>query len=567
MARFSQRLLAGLVFLALGGCGSAQSPQAAPAAGTAGSPKEQLNRLVERYWDERIPAESAVSPQVLADSLAVERRYLNEVNALSRDGLDANSRLTFDIFKRRRELLIEGFTFPGELLPLGQLPPLLQAFELLSADAGRRPWPVADYDNWLKRLDDVVEWSHQAVQNMREGTRRGYRSPTLVVEQAVALLAPAAQGDGVSVLRMPLRSMPASIGEPERTRLKNSMTHAIDDRWGPAMRALHDFLQHDYLPRSRPGMALTQLPLGDRWYAYRIRRATGAALVPDEIHTLGVLEVERLRSRLSAIREAGPQIPLTADQLPGAYQDLIPLVEAAMPPLFTEAANAPLEVRGSEWLADPEAPLQYVPGGLLGKSPPTLYVNIAARPERAPSAARLSMASFLRQALPGRHLQAALAQQRVDLPRFRRNEMDSAFEEGWALYAVSLGEQLGLLTDDAAKADALMVQLRCAAGAVVDTGIHAKGWTQKQALDYLHAQLAIEDAAALALLGRYAANPADALACEIGAQKFANLRTKAQQSLGGRFDIRAFHTEILKDGAMPLDILEAKMQSWMDAAR
>jgi uncharacterized protein (DUF885 family) len=568
MARFSQRLCAWLVLLVLGGCGSAQPPKGAPAAANSPDAKEQLNHLVERYWDERIPARAVISPQVLADSLAVERRYLSEAMAVPRDALDAKSRLTYDVFRRQRELLVEGFTYPRELMPLGSFSGVLQSIEMLSADSAQRPWSIGDYEYWLKRVNEYVNWTQQAVLNMREGVRRGYVSPRCVIERGLVLLQRPAEDSSASVFRLPLRSMPDSIGEPERTRLKNLIASAVDVQLAPANRTLHDYLQHEYLPHGRVAIGLSVLPLGEKWYGYEIKRATDTTLAPAEIHAIGVAEVERLRLRLVPDHEAAQPTALTVEELQKAYQELIPQVGSALLPLFTEPPDAPLEVRGTEWLADPKMALLYVPGGLPGGLPgkpaPVLYFNIAPAVLRT---GRVSMASFLQQALPGRHLQAALAQERVDLPRFRRMEADAGFVEGWGLYAASLGEQLGLLADDTAKTEALTLQLQCAAGLVVDTGLHAKGWTRKQALDYLRAQLTIDDAGAQVLVDSYAANPADALACKMGELRFVSLRTKAQQALGGRFDIRAFHTEILRDGAMPLDLLEAKMKIWMDAAR
>jgi uncharacterized protein (DUF885 family) len=561
MTGISQRLGAGLAILALGGCGAPQAPTAVPAADNSPGAKEQLSRLVDRYWDEHVEATAAISPQIIADSLAVERRYLRELAGVPREALDADSRLTYDIFKRRREMLVEGFTYPAELMPLGSFGGVLQSFAILSADSSQHAWSLAEYDNWLKLLADYVAWTQQATENMREGLRRGYVSSRLVIAHNLELLERFADDGPAGAFRAPLRSLPASIADSDRARLKNRISSAIDGQLLPANRALREFLQHAYLPRGRSSVALADLPLGEKWYAYGIKRATGSALSATEIHAIGTAEVERLRSRLPPAHESSAGTKLNADDLPGAYLEMIPQISTAMSALFADPPESPLEVRGTQWLADSQSALLYVAGGLLGKPDAILYVNLR------PPAIQLSVPAFLQQALPGHHLQSSTARARLDLPRFRRMEQDPGFVQGWDLYAASLGEQLGLILDDAGRTEALTLQLRCAVGLVVDTGLHAQGWTLKQALDYLHSELSVDDAGAQALLDTYAANPADALACEVGALKFASLRTKAQQALGGRFDIRAFHAEILKDGSMPLDILEAKMKTWMDAAR
>ena len=550
MAGFSQRLAVGLAILAVGACGSPQPPKGVPTAENASNSKQQLSYLVDRYWDEHIDAAGVISPQVLADSLAVERRYLSELERIPRAALDADSRLTYDIFKRRREILIEGFTYPGELMPVGSCGAMLQSLEISSADAGRLAWSVAAYEDWLKRVNAYVSWTRQATQNMREGLRRGYVSPRPVISHCIELLHRVAEDTPANVFRTPLSAAPASM--------QQKITAAVDGQLLPANRALHEFLQHEYLARGRSSVALTDLPLGEKWYAYKIRRATDSTLTADEIHAIGVAEVERLRARLPPAHENSQSPALSSEELLSGYQGLIPQVSAAMLPLFDEPPNAPLDMRATQWL-DPQKGLAYVPGGLSGRPGAILYVSTG-----SPA---LRTAAFLQQVLPGHHLRSVLAHQRLDLPRFRRMEEDPAYAQGWDLYAVSLGEQLGLLTDDASRTEALTSQLRCAVGLVVDTGLHAQGWTAKQALDYERAQLGIDDAGAQSLFDSYGAAPGDALACEMGELKIAAMRAKAQQTMGSRFDIRAFHAEILKDGAMPLDILESKMKLWMEAAR
>jgi len=243
-----------------------------------------------------------------------------------------------------------------------------------------------------------------------------------------------------------------------------------------------------------------------------------------------------------------------------AYKDLEVQVRAALPAAFTETPPADLDIRGTEWLPQPAAPLYYRRGG-PGGAPAILYVNTL----KAAKAA-FSIANFLQRGLPGELFQMAVEQQQTDLPRFRRFGSEPAFTRGWGLYAASLGDTLGLYTDESAKLDAAAVQMRCAVDLVVDTSLHAKGWTRGQAIDYLRVHLGIDDLDAQSLIDSYATSPADALAC-MGEMKFRALRAMAQQRLGSRFDLREFHSEILRGGGMPPDILEARMKSWMDAAK
>jgi uncharacterized protein (DUF885 family) len=558
MTGFSPRVLCGLVLLALAGCGPAPGPAAAPAPERVPS-TVQLGLLVERYWDEHLAADNAISPQILADSLNIERRYLAEVLNVPRGGLDAASSLTYDIFKRQRELIIEGFTFPAELLPIDPFGGTPQQFAAQASSLAQHPpSAVADYESWLKRIDEYVRWTQQATLNMREGIRRGYTSPRVLIDRMLPILERLGADESANVFYAPLRAIPDAIKEPERSQLTKGIRSAVSEKLLPANRALHDFLQREYLPRARAGIALSDLPLGNQWYAYRVRKATGTALSPDDINRAGVAEVERI----AAPQQPRDAAPLAATELVSAYQELEAKVRSAMPGLFSEVPKAIFEIRAAEWLPAPESALYYQRAAPSGPQPALLYVNTATTAPR-----RVSIASFLQQGLPGHHLQVALQQERADLPRFRRFGADAAFTEGWGSYAASLGEALGVYPDELAKLDASAAEMNCAVALVVDTGLHAKGWTRERALDYLRAHLGIDDLGAQAMIDAYAAHPADALACMIGGLKFRALRARAQQAQGARFDIREFHSEILRDGAMPMDILEAKMKAWTDAVK
>ena len=558
MRGFSPKVCCGLALLALAGCGPPPPPAAAPPAKTA-APIDQLNRIVDRYWDERISIENEVSPQLLADSLNIERRYLAELLGVPRDSLDGPSRLTYDIFRRGREAAIEGFTFPGELLPINPFGGMVQQVAAKAEELAQRPFASgAEYAGWLKSIDDYIRWTRQAAANMREGLRRGYASPRAVIERMLPILERLGVDDSANVFYAPLRAFPASIKDPERSRLTREITSTIADKLLPANRALHDFLQNEYLPRARSGLALSELPLGSQWYAYRARRATGSALSPDEIHRIGVAEVDRLGP-------AGPKEPAAAAPAGGlvnAYKELQAQVLPALPNAFSELPHTELDIRAAERLPQPAVALFYQRGGPAGAPPAVLYVEVKNAKATTPS-----IAGFLQHGLPGQHFQSALQQERTGLPRFRRFGDEPAFTEGWGLYAVSLGDLLGAYPDEAAKAGAAAAELQCAAALVVDTGVHAKGWTRGQAVDYLRVHLGLDDADVQSLIDWYAASPADALACMMGEMKFRALRARAQQLLGGRFDLREFHAEILRDGAMPLDILEAKMKAWMDASK
>jgi uncharacterized protein (DUF885 family) len=589
MTRLSAKTSLGLALAVLAACNAPTAPTAptAPAAATAataataasgaqvanvGAPRDNLNTVVERYWDEHVPSGNPLSPQYLADSLAVERRFLAEVLAIPRTSLDADGRLSYDIFRKQRESNIEGLTYPAELLPVNPFDGMPQHLARTAAGLAEHPSKSAgDYENWRLQIDDYVEWTRQAIANMRDGMRRGYTSPRVLMVRLLPLLQRYGEDISDNVFYSPGLALPQSIQEPERTRLATGLTGAVKDKLLPAFRELHDFILREYLPRARAGLALSALPLGPAWYAALVRRATSTQLTPDEIHSIGLAETELIRARLQASAPGAPPTGAVAQLPPAggvplldAYQELKGKTLAAMPALFSALPRRNFEIRTLGRWSETAPRLAYQPAAPGNREPPILYVNTASSPARP---ANVEIAGFLQEAVPGRHYQSAIQQERTDLPKFRRFASEPAFADGWALYAVSLGDELGLYGDDEAKRGALVAQQKCAAALVVDTGLHAKDWTRSQAAGYLRAQLALDDADANLMTDRFAAFPASAVACKIGELRIQALRRRALEVLGPRFDIREFHSEILKDGAMPLDILEAKMKLWMEAQR
>ncbi len=559
MGRIFHKVPSGLAVLVLAACGQAPAPVPPQAASTA-APHDSLRRIVDRYWDERVPAGNPLSAQFMADSLAIERRFLAEALSIPRDRLDADDKLTYDIFKSRRELEIEGFTFPAELLPIEPFGGMPWQVARDAADLEQHPLAsAADYEAWLRQIGDGADWTRQAIANMREGMRRGYSAPREVMERTLPLLQALGADTSANVFNSALRTMPQSIREPDRTRLSAALTAAVKDKLLPAYRGLHDFIQNEYLPNSRKSLALSALPLGSSWYAYRVRRVTGTRLGAKEIHAIGTAEVERLRGRMTA-PPAAP--PAETTDLVSAYQELKTQTLGTMPALFPVLPETDFEILAAPAMIAQGEPLIYRPAMPKRGIPAALYVKTP--PSGQPPV--VDVADFLEQAIPGRHYQAAVQQERSDLPKFRRFGREPAFIDGWALYATTLGAELGLYRDEQSRRDALQLQLACAVALVVDTGLHAMDWTRAQAADYLTAQLGVDGAAAESMIDRFAAQPADALACGMGELEILALRSRAQQVLGSRFDIREFHGEVIKDGAMPLGILEDKIKLWMAAS-
>lgn len=599
MMRFLRAASLGLALLTLAACGGASAPAPSRAVKPP-APGDRLSQLVEHYWSDRGLLEPQrlpqgpvsgtdfalgyeISAQFLADSLALERRYLAAVQSMPRENLDPESRVTYDIFTRQRELAVASFTYPSELMPVNPVRSLPLLFAQTGAGAGQYAVLSAkDYDDWRARADSYARWTHEAIANMREGMRRGYTLPRVLVEQMLPMLEALGLDTPANVFYQPLAAIPPTAADSERARMIKGIRSGVSGTILPSYRLLHDFLRNEYLPRARASVGISALPLGDSWYAFLIRREIGAAMAPADIHALGKAEVERLHGRLQALLAGtafagdarGPAAALrrdsrlsckTAADLLNFYNELKVQASAAVQSAFAQAPRADFAIRQVENYREEWArPLSYQRAPANGTAAAVLYVNaagIAAQPVAA------SPAGFLREAIPGHHYQLAMQQERAELPSFRRFGGDPAFVEGWGLYAAGLGEELGLYRDVEAKFTALTAELECAAGLVIDTGLHSQGWSRQQALEYLQSKLPIDEALLRETVDRAIALPGEALACAMGARKIQALRARAAQKQGAAFDLRAFHFQILEGGAMPLDILESKISRWLDGVR
>ena len=593
MLRFLKAVvLSAAATLTLTACSRAPAP-AAPQAAPAAAPVDRLARLVEDYWDEyqrlnplRLPAGAAVrfdpvagydiSPQFLADSLALERRYLDALASVPRAALPAESQLTFDIFRRERELAIESFTYPAELMPVNPERSLPVEFARIGAGADQfAVLSAKDYDNWQARADAYVRWTQQAIDNMRDGLRRGYTLPRPIVARMLPLLSNLGADTPENVFYRPSHAIPATVSDDERRRFMEGITAGVRDKILPAYRRLHDFLRDEYLPRARQTVGLSALTLGPPWYAFLVRRETASKLSPAAIHALGISETERVRGRLQAlIAETGftgnlqaffdaehrePRVSYqTPQELLDYYGQLKTTVAQAIPALFSQAPQADFAVRPLEAYREADAPPLSYQRSANRDAPAVLYVDTAGSPLVAHTA------MFLREALPGHHFEVAMQAERTGLPKFRRYGGDPGFVAGWGLYAESLGDELGVYHDTESKFGNLADQLECAVLLVVDTGLHAEGWSRDQALDFVKAQVPASEGQVAALVDRAIAMPAESLACGLGLYAMRSLRSHAEQVLGAHFDIRDFHSELIDDGAMPLDILESAANLWLD---
>lgn len=470
--------------------------------------------------------------------------------------------------------------FPSWMLPINQFYNIASIAVVMGSGTGAQPFnTVKDYDNWSRRALGIPDLFDQAITNMRAGMQAGVVQPKALMEKVLPQLdAIIARSAEESLFWGPIRNLPADMPEADKQRITAEYKRMIEFRIMPAYRALRGFIATEYLPACRDTAGLAALPNGAAWYAYDVRQSTTSDLTPAQIHQTGLDEVARLQGE---IQNVAKQVKFRGNlpkfykfmqtdkrfvfrsesELLDAYRGLQSRVQAAVPRLFATQGIPALDVRPVEpQRAQAAASGSYMRPNPHDNTPGIFYVNTSNLPAR-PRWEGESL--FLHEGVPGHHYQLGLQQQLTDLPKFRRFGGETAFIEGWGLYAESLGRELGLYQDPYNYYGYLQNALLRSIRLVVDTGLHSQGWTRAQAIDYMLQNSAVTREDAEAEVDRYLAIPGQALAYKVGEMKISQLREQAQRELGPRFDVRAFHTEVLKDGSVPLEILQDKVQRWI----
>lgn len=573
-----------------------------PAAAVAPAAGQQLNALFDRYfedmlrlnpvmatyigdhrYDDQLP--NSIGPAYRAESKALNDRYLAEVKAIDPAALSPADRISYDIFVRERERERAAERFPSHLLPINQAGSLITFMPSLGSGKNAQPFDtVEDYERWLKRLDGMVVWMDQSIANMREGMAKGVVQPRPVMEKVLPQLeAMIVAKPEDSQFFAPVTMFPDTIGAADRERLTASYTAAIRDKVIPAYTRLRDFVRDEYLPKTRSTVAWSALPDGEAWYAFYAQEHTTTTMTADEIHQLGLSEVKRILGEMDKVRqtvgfkgdleafftflETDPQFYFTkGEDLVQGYRDLKVRIDAALPKVFSVFPKADYEVREVEaFRAQSSAGAYYQQPSADGSRPGIFYVNtfnLKAQPKFGMETLSLHEAS------PGHHFQVTIQQELEDLPKFRRFGGDyTAYTEGWALYAEYLGKELGLFTDPYQWFGRLNDEQLRAMRLVVDSGLHAKGWTREQAIQFMLDNSTLAESDVVSEVERYIAWPGQALGYKVGDLRIQALRKKAEAALGPKFDVRDFHREVLSDGAVPMDVLEAKIDRWIAARK
>jgi uncharacterized protein (DUF885 family) len=532
-------------------------------------------------YDDRLDESS--SPGFREKSLAIERAFLDRARLVDAARLSPGARLTYDIFVGEREQALAGQKFPEELLPLHQMGGLPMELAVYGSGAGPQPFANArDYDRFLKRLREFPRWADGAIALMREGLARGVTMPRASMAKVVPQLRELVTDPEQSIFWGPMERLPRDVSDAERNRISAAYATALRAEVLPAYARLADFIERDYLPAARTTYGWADLPDGGEWYRWRVRGATTLDMPPEEIHRLGLAEVARIRTEMVAVKEQvgfkgdldaffkfleeDPQFYFrNENDLILAYNDVKRHIDRLLPKLFVDFPKADYEIRPVEaFRAASAAGGSYQSPSADGKRPGIFYINtfnLKAQPKFGIETLSLHEAS------PGHHFQISIQQELDELPRFRRFNGYTSYVEGWALYAESLGKELGLFTDPYQWYGRLSDEMLRAMRLVVDTGLHSKGWTREQAIAYMLDNSSMAETDVMAEVERYMVIPGQALGYKLGQLRISALRAKAQAALGARFDVREFHGQVLRDGALPLDVLTAKIDRWIESQR
>ncbi|WP_269530849.1 DUF885 family protein [Chitinimonas sp. BJYL2] len=596
MFRLHAALFATVVLLAAGQLVPAHADAGkAPVATPATTP---MSDLAERYFERWLAFNPLSATQSVGDA-RFDGVFVNNLSALHREqvkawlgdtlreldqidpaGLSDAERLDHALLRDQVSLDLEGLAHRSDWLPINQMDATPITLVQLASTHQQQPFKtVSDYERFLTRLAGLPGWMDQAIVNMRAGMAAGVVQPRILMQRVLPQLRSQIVTDvRKSGFHVPIARMPAHFSKADRQRLTQAYRQLIQREIVPSFRRLHDFIEREYLPRCPTSAGIGAVPGGEAYYAYLVRLNTSTNLGPDAIHAIGLREVARIRAEIDALRqrvgfEGSYQAFLASlntnpmfrpfrheSDVIAAHKAIRRKVEPKLALLFGRTPRSPLDIRAEPAITRDTAAAHYSIGTADGSRPGVFYDPVP-RPREYTTPQMTAL--FLHEAMPGHHYQLSL-QQELPLPRFRRySEGNNAYVEGWALYAEGLGVEMGVYDDPYQYLGRLLMEMHRAIRLVVDTGMHAKGWSRERAIAYSLDNEGGPEQAIVPEIERYMAWPGQALGYKIGELKLLELRRRAEAQLDQRFDIKAFHDQILLDGAMPLAMLEARFEAWL----
>jgi len=507
-----------------------------------------------------------------------EKEFLRRVYEIDKDALSADDQLNHELFRRQLQEDVDEYQFNAHLMPFSHRGGI-QNLENLTNQL--RLVTVDDYEDWLARVEKIDDLIDDTIALAEEGRKRGVISPAILMQRIPDQLAlQVVEYANESPLFKAFENMPDSIPAADRERLRSAVTDALEDEVLPAYRKLDNYFNQTYLPAARESIGLSALPNGSAWYEHLARSFTTTRMTPDDIHRVGLDEVKRIRDEMEqVIAEVGfegsfedflvflrtdPQFYYdNPEDLYEAYLATSKRIDPELVRLFGILPRMPYGVKPIPDAVAPDTTTAYYSRPAADGSRAGIYWVNLYRPEVRPKY-EIEVLS-VHEAMPGHHLQIALQQELGDMPNFRRFMGFTAFVEGWGLYSERLGYDLGLYEDPYSRFGQLTYDMWRAVRLVVDTGMHYKGWTRQQAIDFFKANAAKAEHDIVNEIDRYLLMPGQALAYKIGQLKILALRDRAERQLGDDFDIRAFHDHLLGAGALPLDLLEQRMDKWLES--
>ncbi len=512
------------------------------------------------------------------------RKYLKAINNIDVNKLDNQSKLTYDIFKSSRESSIEGEKFPFHFMPIDQMSGVHNFYASLGSGESAQPFDnEEDYRNFMKRSEGFAKWLDSVIPAMNEGIEANIVLPQSILEKLIPQLkAHAVKDIKDSVFYKPLLNLPKEMSTEAKSKLIADYERSIKETLIPVYTRVYNYLNNDYRNHARKSVGLSQLPNGKAWYEYMIKSHTTLPLTAKEIHEFGLSEVARILAEMKMVKE---QVLFDGDmpeffeflrtddqfyfneasQLVKAYEDTKIKIDATLPKLFEVFPKADYIVKPvPDFQAASSAGAYYESPAPDGSRPGVFYINtynLRSQPKF------LMETLSIHEAAPGHHFQIAIQQEVKGLPDFRKFGGYTVFNEGWALYAESLGKELGLFTDPYMWYGRLVDEQLRAMRLVVDTGLHAYGWSREKAIEYMLTNSSMAQTDVEAEVERYIVIPGQALAYKIGQRTIRQLRTKAEEILGEKFDIKKFHTQLLIDGSLPMPTLEKKINRWIESQK
>jgi uncharacterized protein (DUF885 family) len=587
--------LSAFLLLALAPSIKAQKLPLAPSApASLDDRRKALNDLFHDYWEDYLKHDPEFASTIgdtrynaqIADYsvaavnnwLAREQDYLLKLAAIDPAGFTGQEKLSQDLLMRTFEEDQEAADFKEWEMPVNQMDGIYATYPRLAPQLSFAT--VKDYDDWIARLHAIPEAFAQVSANMSIGIEDRRLPPRFLLEKTLANVEQLAnQKPEDSPLAMPLKKFPASIPAAEQQRIRTETLDALQKEVLPAYQRFARFLRVTYVPAGRTDPGISALPDGADYYRFLIRRIATTNLTPEQIHQIGLDEVKKDEVQMLAIAQklgfhdlasfraslkSNPKLhPASAQALLDAYHGYLTPMQAKLPQLFGRLPKAPFEVLTvPDYLEKTSAPAYYESGTPDGSRPGRLRIDTYNATDRNLYAVE-SIAYH--EGLPGHHLQISIAQELQGIPEFRKHTMYTAYVEGWGLYAEQLGKDVGFYQDPYSDYGRLEADIWRAIRLVVDTGVHSRHWTRDQMVQYFHDHSNIDETSIQAEVDRYIAWPGQALSYKIGQLEILELRAKAQKALGPKFDLRAFHDEVLDSGALPLDVLETRVDAWIAA--